>query len=285
MPVNCGSCGVGLSRSSEPSIVCNSCSKCFHLKCASIEINELSSIKTTWSCTQCKLFTVHQTLQLIEADLSAFKLNTEKSIVNISGSIKTLVNLSGAVAQNSKRIDSLEAENREFKRELVSLRKHCNQTESFIRMKNIVVSGIPEKPNEVLEDLIIKVARSIDVSLSKDNIEKATRFRPRNGKIKPILVSFTHPSYKEQMLLSYKIHKSIEGAVIGLANNITIRIGEHLTTQKQVLLQQAKKQLKNSGAYNFVWSQNGNVLIRKDAASKIIKINSFEDIERYKTNT
>lgn len=282
MPVNCGSCGVAISRSSEPSIVCKSCNKCFHPKCANLEIKELSQAKSTWSCTVCKISNVHSTLQLLESDLSAFKSNTEKSIVNISGSIKTLVDLSEIVSRNSTKIETLESENREIKREIVLLKKHCDRMESNTRMQNVVISGIPESKNENLDDLVLKIAENLGVTLKKDQILKTSRFRPRNGTTKPILVSFAHPSIKEQLLSLYNIRKSIKGDVLGFATDIIIRIGDHLTSQKQMLLQKAKKELKSTGLYSYVWTQNGNVLIRKTSNSKICKINNLDDITRYR---
>lgn len=282
MPVNCGSCAVAISRSSEPSIVCKSCSKCFHPKCANLDIKDLSQAKNTWSCTVCKISNVHNTLQLIENDLSAFKSNTEKSIVNISGSIKTLVDLSEIVSANTAKIELLESENREIKREIVMLRKHYERIESNTRMQNAVISGIPESKNENLEDLVLKLAENLGMTLTKDKIHKISRFRPRNGTTKPILVSFSHASTKEQLLSLYNIRKSIKGDAVGLSSDIVIRIGDHLTSHKQLLLQKAKKELKSTGQYSYVWTQNGNVLIRKTTNSKIHKINNLDDIARYK---
>lgn len=282
MPVNCGSCGVAISRSSEPSIVCKICNKCFHPKCANLDIKDLPLAKSTWACTVCKISNVHNTLQLMENDLSAFKSNTEKSIVNISGSIKTLVDLSEIVSQNSTKIEFLESENREIKREIVLLKKHCEKIETNTRMLNVVISGIPESKSENLEDLVIKLAGSLGLTLTKDKIHKICRFRPRNGATKPILVSFSHPSTKEQLISLYNIRKSIKGDVLGLSSDISIRIGDHLTSQKQMLLQKAKKELKSTGQYSYVWTQNGNVLIRKISNSKIFKINNLDDIARYK---
>lgn len=283
MPVNCGSCSVLISRSTESSIVCKSCKKCFHPKCVNLDEKNLSSSSNNWCCASCKLSNVHAALKSMESDLNSFKANTDLSISNITGSLKALTDLSGIVTENTKRIDNLQIENREIKRDLSSLRNYCNRLESITRMNNVVISGIPEKSNENVQDIVVKVADSLGLKISRDQISKVTRFRPRNGTIKPILVSFVSPTHRNNILISYTTRKVLKGGAIGLSDDVTIRIGEHLSTLKQSLLQKSKKELKSTGLYAFVWSQNGNILIRKTSTSKILKINSLDDIEKFKS--
>jgi len=284
MPVNCGLCSVNISRTTgESCIICNSCSKCFHLKCGNVDIKDLSAIKSTWMCSTCKMAAVFSTLKTMESDLSAFKNNTNSAITNITESTKTLMNLSSVVMENSNRIGILEVENRAMKSEVDKLKNQISKIESVSRKNNLVISGIPEKSKENLVEIIIKLANSLNINISNENIDKATRFRPRNGSLKPILVIFTQSMYRDRILSFYNLHKNICGTAIGMPDNIIIRIGEHLSISKQSLLQKVKKELKSSGLYKYVWSQNGNILIRKTSVSKILKLRTDDDISRYKS--
>ena len=52
-----------------------------------------------------------------------------------------------------------------------------------------------------------------------------------------------------------------------------IFINESLTKMNKELFKKALKQCKDKN-FQFVWTKNGNILVRKDGASSIIRINS-----------
>lgn len=57
--------------------------------------------------------------------------------------------------------------------------------------------------------------------------------------------------------------------VDGVADEIFVN--EHLTIQNKILFKETRTVARSKG-YSFVWTQNGNILVRKDQTSKIIQI-------------
>ena len=56
-----------------------------------------------------------------------------------------------------------------------------------------------------------------------------------------------------------------------------IFINESLTKMNKELFKKAHKQCKDKN-FQFVWTKNGNILVRKDGESSIIRINSEDEL-------
>lgn len=64
--------------------------------------------------------------------------------------------------------------------------------------------------------------------------------------------------------------------VDGFADEIFVN--EHLTRQNKILFKETRTVARSKG-YSFVWSQNGNILVRKYQTSKIIQIAELSSLD------
>lgn len=200
------------------------------------------------------------------------------------------------------RVDTLEKENANLKSQLN--RQHIYKGNAIQKELNcnLVISGISNNEMNITEaikkvsmtvdnnfnadDQIIKVERLFQQSAASD-----TNGQPRKviDKI-PVLVKFASENIKNDFVKEAKKNKCVFTALeCGLAKdedadvykNSKIIIKDHISSVNMRLLKEAKK-LKESGKVLFAWFQNSSVLIRKEENSKITKINSLDDIDKFK---
>lgn len=123
----------------------------------------------------------------------------------------------------------------------------------------LTLTGIPETENEVTDDIVINLARSIDVELSLHYIDRSHRLgSPESGDIgtrKPryIIVNFATyrtraKSYKARVLTKSRGHRGVF-------------VNEHLTKTHGKLMYQARQRVK-SQQLKSAWSSDGVVLVK-----------------------
>lgn len=147
---------------------------------------------------------------------------------------------------------------------------------------NVVIRGV-----ELSESDPEKVFDSIRTHLG---INEETSFDPVSVKVLPlsagnssatrtIRVKFHSVSIKRQFLQIRRTKKDITPAHLGLAQQSTksLLITEQLTRANQRLLYAARS-LRHSHKYKFVWSNDGQVLVRQQQHSKVIRIVDIDQV-------
>ena len=66
--------------------------------------------------------------------------------------------------------------------------KH-DDLEQYTRKYNLEIDGIPEVYDEDLEDVVIKLARSIDAGVRPEDIDIVHRFKKGKRQLNPIIVT------------------------------------------------------------------------------------------------
>ena len=61
--------------------------------------------------------------------------------------------------------------------------------------------------------------------------------------------------------------------------NPSIKIFDHLTPKNQKILHEANK-FKEANSFEYCWTKNSRVYLRKNASSRAIKINRLDDLQR-----
>ena len=76
--------------------------------------------------------------------------------------------------------------------------KH-DDLEQYTRKYNLEIDGIPEVHGEDLEDIVIKLARSIDADVGPEDIDIVHRFKKSKRQPNPIIVRFNNYYSKKEM--------------------------------------------------------------------------------------
>ena len=154
--------------------------------------------------------------------------------------------------------------------------KH-DDLEQYTRKYNLEIDGIPEVHGEDLEDIVIKLARSIDADVGPEDIDIVHRFKKGKQQPNPIIVRFNNYYSKKEMYYGRRKLRKVNVRHISGAEKIYIN--ENLTAQRAALFKKVrdKKRLRQGWK---VWTTDGKIFVKPDLSDHIIRINSVEDLEK-----
>ena len=139
----------------------------------------------------------------------------EQQVTNLVSSI-----VEGVLAGLNLQVASPEKENQDLKTKVLKLEEAVDSAEQYSRRNCLRITGIQETDSEVTDDIVISLARSIDVELSLQDIDRSHRLgRPEPGDIntrKPrdIIVKFATyrmraKFYKARVLTKSRGHRGV----------------------------------------------------------------------------
>lgn len=155
--------------------------------------------------------------------------------------------------------------------------KH-DDLEQYTRKYNLEIDGIPEVEDEDLEDVVIKLARSVGADVGPEDIDIVHRFKKGKRQPNPIIVRFSNYYSKKEMYDGRRKLRKVNVRHISGAEKIYIN--ENLTAQRAALFKKVrdKKRLREGWK---VWTTDGKIFVKPDLTlDYITKINSVEDLEK-----
>lgn len=171
-----------------------------------------------------------------------------------------------------KKVETLEVSLEEKDKKIQELQRNLQQNEQYGRRNQIEVGGVTETEGENVEDIVINVARSMQINLSPADIQASHRILSRTSP-PPIIVEFTNRKAKEA-LLNNKRKKNLKDN-----QGRRIYLNESLTPFYKHLLWQSKNLAREFGL-KFCWFKNNKIFIKKDENSKqIFKILTLQDLQ------
>lgn len=177
----------------------------------------------------------------------------------------------------------LKKENDCLKNEIKELKKRMDKNENVLKERNIEIQGIPYIKDEKLGDTITDIGKNFGINLKTEDLDYIYRIRnnnrERNDKPGPVIVSFTRRENKEKFMLSRK-HRSLYARELGFENSKNqIFINEDLTKVNKDLLWKTRK-VKKEKNFKYVWYKLGNIYLRKNDNTEIIKISDDLDLAK-----
>lgn len=193
-------------------------------------------------------------------------------------------------AQFRSIIEELRSELQEQRKQILILQKQNSAHTSEISLEqeelnnNIVIRGVEvstDSPAESLSAVFSGLCSHLGVSnvsefepelieviaSTSNETEKASR---------PLKVRFRSAVIKRNFLQIRRTRRDIYPSDIGISQKSRrpLRISEHLTKANQELLYQARS-LRGNRKFKYIWSNNGQILARKEDRSKVIRIRDF----------
>lgn len=154
---------------------------------------------------------------------------------------------------------------------------------------NIIVRGVEvdeESSSDKLEAVFTGLREHLGVSSEAefDPVSVTTvssKSRVSKNASRPIRVVFKSIAAKRNFLQIRRVKKDIFPREIKVEQKSQrpLLITEDLTYENQQLLYQARS-LRGTNKYNFVWSNNGQVLARRDRKSRVVRILSAEHVNQ-----
>ena len=148
--------------------------------------------------------------------------------------------------------------------------------EQYGRRNNLEIEGVPPNSNENVDEIVVEVAKLIGVEIKQDDISVAHRLPEKNKvhnsdsrsvRTKPptIIARFVGRGTRNAIYKRRSAARNVKD--FSIANARSVYVDENLTQRKKLfwLTRQAALEKK----YKFYWTNNGNILIRKDEESRV----------------
>lgn len=254
----------------QEGLLCETCYIWKHRTCVGLTqraYQQLNKSSNPWHCDTCK---------------NEEEKNNQKQI-KTKGC--TLEDIMAKLEEMEKKYDILLTKyneqleiNGKLQNELMTIKIQLNKQDQGALKNNIIIQGVPQKPNENLSEIVTKIGEKLEVQINKNFL--AYRVGNTNeDKLasKPIKVIFEEETIKLNMIKSKKKFE-LQSKDLGFRENNKIYLNHDLT-KTSLELYKAAKEYKKRMNFKFLWISNGNILLRKTDDSKVILVQNLEQLK------
>ena len=199
-------------------------------------------------------------------------LNQE--LETVKRSVKDINNL-----ELPKKAHILMKEVETLKKHIVEHEKMHDALDQYQRRENLEFHGIPVTLNENTNHIIKTMVKKLNVDLKEDDISTSHRLPSANNRTPGIIVKFTNRDLRN---LIYQKRRNLIGVndfkIPGMTN---LFINENLTPMRRKLFSLVFKK-KIELKYKFLWTQNGDIYVRKNTTCEKLKISTEADLDLIK---
>lgn len=188
-----------------------------------------------------------------------------------------------SLSKDMKAVQCFKHEIEEVKKQNAELKYIINDNEQRERLLNLEIMGIPEFKDEKLSEFITQIASKGGVVLEIGDIIHVNRVSPRSkvqGRPRVIIAKMRTRLLKDNIVAgTRKCHLTTKALNIP-GDSRPIYVNEHLTVFNKLLLKKCKEQAKNK-QYQYVWSKNGKIFIRKNDTAPALLISKEDDLKKF----
>lgn len=190
-------------------------------------------------------------------------------------------------AEFRQKLKKLENENTSLQSTVSELTSRVAEMEQHSRDCNIEVQCVPESKNENLLSIFNQLLRTVSCELpdmSIRGIHRVAKLKPHSERPRNIVVKMVTPQVRDSVLAAViKFNKSknlaedkLNALHLGFANRKQqIYVSEHLTLSNKQLHAAARTTAKEK-CYQYVWTRNGRIFMRKNNESPSILVKSVD---------
>lgn len=299
-----GKCNKCFENMNCEGALCSECNNHFHFDC-SIAESGYRRMKSVWKCPGCVatktrststssasgLADVRKDLQDIKDVLKGINANItrmdarlnelERSVQHFSDEYdKVLGDLNKCksdVVTLNKTVVVLHSDVARKDAEIQVLRETVQALDQYSRVRNLEIHGVREVVNEDCRDVIINIARELQVEIEAKEIDIAHRVQSANKNVpRPIVAQFLTRTKREE-LLSKRLLVVTNNNIPTLKIGSKVFINEHLSPYNKNLLRLAKIKAREVG-FRYVWFRSGKLLAREDDGKPVVRISNEREI-------
>lgn len=241
--------------------------------------------------------TTEQRINAIEARYKSLETSCNQLISENAEFKRIIENLQSELTETKRQSEQLRLELDELKNEESSDLKKVSRSQEELN-SNIIIRGAEVNENTPESELLAVyegIRNYLDISGASEFDPVSVSLIPRRAATgtpssetnksssRPIQVKLASSQSKKKFLQVRRIKKDIFPADIGIINSTRrpILISEHLTRSNQELLFQARG-LRGHNGFKFVWSSDGQILVRHKPNTKVIRIIDVSQIQQLK---
>ena len=222
----------------------------------------VKNIKEDQKCMKRSLFSINYSMK-----------KQNKSLQDIESRLETIEN----------SMADLIMENLTFNGSVKVLENGIGQSDQVSTRNNLEIHGVPERPDEKTEDIVIKVGSVLGIKISLSDIDYTYRFHTKNTEVTPrapgIMVRFVCHRIKAEVLRLRKEKANLTTEDIQMTHKKVnnIYINESLTASNRKLHGKGRA-LQKENKIKYVWIKDGKVLCRKKNGCKVVEIKRPQDL-------
>lgn len=180
-------------------------------------------------------------------------------------------------------------ERKEHLKYINTLEHRVETLERHSRSSSIEITNIPKNTDKETKDdltkIVMELGSVIETPINTSDIRDIYRINTKSDKSKPLIVEFNSVMMKDSIITGTKKYNKQQGD--NKLNTQTLKLGgprnpvfvaESLTFEAKRLFYLARDFSKTNN-YTFCWSSHGNIYMRKSQGTKLIRIDSEEDIK------
>lgn len=210
-----------------------------------------------------KLEDVYSSVGKLEKRLTEFESNQKEHEQALSFLGEEVADIKSDLEKLTKEVTASD---------VASLRNAVQQLEHDKRGKCVELCGIPPGNGENLLDAIVKIAKKLKTSIGTDDVDSVYRIK----QTKRVVIRFMH-THKRDMFISECKKNQINLKDLGFKTDDRVFINEVLSAAQYQLLYKAR-QLKREKNYQYLWTKNQLIFLRKDSKSEAILVKSEQTL-------
>lgn len=171
---------------------------------------------------------------------------------------------------------ALKATNDELRDSNISLTKQVAQQEQYSRMNNVEIRGVPNAEDESLPQLLADIASKVKCTITPSDIDIVHRVpTPNSPTANNIIIRFVSRDKRNDFQKKAKKAR-LTSKDLGMGTEATpVLFNDHLTPRNKTLFSEALK-LKKAKQWQFLWTDQGVIKVRKEPTSKFYRIVSHD---------
>ena len=167
----------------------------------------------------------------------------------------------------------------EFEKQISKIGNDYENLEQYNQRDNLELHGVPQTAQENTNQVIIIVLASVNYKLDEKYISCSHRL-PTRGKIPPIIVTFNHRDIRNSVYQVKSQLRHVDWSTTDLPEATKkVFITENLTAARKDLYFKILDQKINLN-YEYLWTKNGQIFIRKSDQSPKMLIANSQDLSK-----
>lgn len=240
---------------------------------------EISSVRAEFNDVKNSITDLKKKNSELESDLK----DVIKSMEYTSSQQDTLEASMKKFQESIKTTDTFESEINTLRTSVSDLKLELNTQQQRNLLCNLEISGLPESTSEDLGNIAINLAKYAGVTLTREDIDHINRVQPRQrnpGRPRNVVMKLRSRILKDNILAGIRKNRGVTTLDISMPGDTRrIFINEHLTVDNKILYKQCREAAK-SKYYQYVWTKNCRIFMRKNETSPMTLIKQEQDLKK-----
>ncbi|KAH7958862.1 hypothetical protein HPB49_006037 [Dermacentor silvarum] len=166
--------------------------------------------------------------------------------------------------------------NRALKAENEALQRKVADLEQYSRINNLEIKGVPYTQGDDCTAILTAIGDKINCTVSATDVDTVHRV-PAMSVHKNIIVRFCSGTKKTEFMKARRARKKSRSVGFSGENTKAIFVNEHLSPDNKRLFFKAFA-LKKEKGWQFIWTENCQIKVRKSPDRRVLRIASDSDL-------